>query len=177
MKKIFKGRAWRFGDCIDSGAIKGVMAGVDPQFREKVRPGDIIVAGINFGMGSSAEDAPRSLRDAGIAAVIAESISNIYLRTLVNLGLPAIECPGISAIVASGQELEVDLQSGTVRNLTTGVSRTFSPFSHHALAILEHGGLIPYLKSTVGQHRFLFLAAFAALRETIRYSINSGSAM
>jgi len=151
MKKIFKGRAWRFGDCIDSGAIKGVMAGVDPQFRDKVRPGDIIVAGVNFGMGSSAEDAPRSLRDAGIAAIVAESISNIYLRTLVNLGLAAIECRGISAIVASGEDLEVDLQSGTARNLTTGASRAFPPFSDHALAILEHGGLIPYLKSSLRQ--------------------------
>ncbi|HWO41058.1 MAG TPA: 3-isopropylmalate dehydratase [Candidatus Eisenbacteria bacterium] len=151
MNKVLKGRAWRFGDCIDSGAIKGVMAGIDPQFREKVRPGDIIVAGINFGMGSSAEDAPRSLRDAGIAAIVAESISNIYLRTLVNLGLPAIECPGISEIVRSGENVEIDLRSGTVRNLTTGASRAFPPFSEHTLEILEHGGLIPYLKSTVGQ--------------------------
>ena len=76
-----------------------------------------IVAGINFGMGSSAEDAPRSLRDAGIAAVLAESISNIYLRTLINLGLPAIECPGISTFVDQGDDLEVDLESGRVRNL------------------------------------------------------------
>src|ERR1043165_6030323 len=96
MKKIFRGKSWKFGDCIDSGNVKGVMAGIDPEFHKKVRPGDIIVAGINFGMGSSAEDAPRSLRDAGIAAIVAESISNIYLRTLINLGLPAIECPGIS---------------------------------------------------------------------------------
>ena len=86
MKKIFKGKVWKFGDCIDSGNIKGVMAGIDPEFHKKVQPGDVIVAGINFGMGSSAEDAPRSLRDAGIAAILAESISNIYLRTLINLG-------------------------------------------------------------------------------------------
>src|ERR687891_1812579 len=107
MKKIFHARAWKFGDCIDSGNIKGVMAGLDPEFHTKVRPGDLIVAGINFGMGSSAEDAPRSLRDAGIAAVLAESISNIYLRTLINLGLPAIECTGISTLVEQGEEIEV----------------------------------------------------------------------
>ena len=94
MKRNFTGKVWKFGDCIDSGNIKGVMAGIDPEFHSKVKPGDFIVAGINFGMGSSAEDAPRSLRDAGIAAVLAESISNIYLRTLINLGLPAIECRG-----------------------------------------------------------------------------------
>src|ERR1043166_8555244 len=133
MKKTFRGKSWKFGDCIDSGNVKGVMAGIDPEFHKKVRPGDIIVAGINFGMGSSAEDAPRSLRDAGIAAIVAESISNIYLRTLINLGLPAIECPGISTSVKEGEEPEVDRESGRVRNLTTGSAREFSPFSDHAI--------------------------------------------
>ena len=82
MMRTFSGKVWKFGDCIDSGNIKGVMAGIDPEFHSKVKPGDLIIAGINFGMGSSAEDAPRSLRQAGIAAVLAESISNIYLRTM-----------------------------------------------------------------------------------------------
>jgi 3-isopropylmalate/(R)-2-methylmalate dehydratase small subunit len=149
MNKKFVGRAWKFGDCIDSGNIKGVMGGIDPEFRNKVRAGDVIVAGINFGMGSSAEDAPRSLRDAGIAAIVAESISNIYLRTLINLGLPAIECAGISNMVEQEHELEIDLQSGTVRNLSNGRSGAFAPFSDHAIAILESGGLIPYLRSTL----------------------------
>jgi 3-isopropylmalate/(R)-2-methylmalate dehydratase small subunit len=149
MKKKFTGKVWKFGDCLDSGSIKGVMAGVDPEFHAKVQPGDVIVAGINFGMGSSAEDAPRSLRDAGIAAVLAESISNIYLRTLINLGLPAIECSGISTIVKEGDEVEVDLESGRVRNLTNGHYREFPPFSDHAISILEKGGLIPYLKSSL----------------------------
>jgi 3-isopropylmalate/(R)-2-methylmalate dehydratase small subunit len=126
MKKKFTGKVWKFGDCLDSGSIKGVMAGVDPEFHAKVQPGDVIVAGINFGMGSSAEEAPRSLRDAGIAAVLAESISNIYLRTLINLGLPAIECSGIFTIVEEGDELEVDLESGKVRNLTSGRARAFA---------------------------------------------------
>jgi 3-isopropylmalate/(R)-2-methylmalate dehydratase small subunit len=149
MKRKFTGRVWKFGDCIDSGNIKGVMAGVDPDFHSKVKPGDLIVAGINFGMGSSAEDAPRSLRDAGIAAVLAESISNIYLRTLINLGLPAIECRGISTFVEQGDDLEVDLESGRVRNLTSGTAQNFPPFSDHAIAILEKGGLIPYLRSSL----------------------------
>ena len=149
MKRVFTGRVWKFGDCIDSGNIKGVMAGLDPEFHLKVKPGDLIVAGINFGMGSSAEDAPRSLRDAGIAAVLAESISNIYLRTLINLGLPAIECPGISTLVEQGEDIEVDLESGSVRNLIKGASLAFPPFSDHAIAILDKGGLIPYLKSSI----------------------------
>lgn len=151
MERIFKGKARKFGDCLDSGNINGVMAGVDPDFHKKVRPGDIIVAGINFGMGSSSEHAPRSLRDAGIAAVIAESVSNIYLRTLINLGLPAIECPGISRMVEEGHELEVDLESGRIRNLNNGESRAFPPFSQHAIAILDKGGLIPFLRETLGK--------------------------
>jgi 3-isopropylmalate/(R)-2-methylmalate dehydratase small subunit len=151
MDKIFRGKVWKFGDCLDSGNINGVMAGVDPEFHKKVRPGDIIVAGINFGMGSSSEHAPRSLRDAGVAAVLAESISNIYLRTLINLGLPAIECPGISASVNEGDELEVDLASGRARNLKSGESRSFSPFSDQTLAILDRGGLIAFLKSNLAK--------------------------
>jgi 3-isopropylmalate/(R)-2-methylmalate dehydratase small subunit len=153
MKRNFIGKVWKFGDCIDSGNIKGVMAGIDPEFHLKVKPGDLIVAGINFGMGSSAEDAPRSLRDAGIAAVLAESISNIYLRTLINLGLPAIECPGIASLVQQGDDLEVDLESGQVRNLTSGTSQRFPAFSDHAIAILAKGGLIPYLKSSLVSQR------------------------
>ena len=149
MKRTFSGRVWKFGDCIDSGNIKGVMAGIDPEFHSKVKPGDLIIAGINFGMGSSAEDAPRSLRQAGIAAVLAESISNIYLRTLINLGLPAIECTGISTLVEQGDEIEVDLESGRVRNPLNEASLAFPPFSDHAIAILEKGGLIPYLKSSL----------------------------
>lgn len=151
MKRVFTGRVWKFGDCIDSGNIKGLMAGLDPEFHLKVKPGDLIVAGINFGMGSSAEDAPRSLREAGIAAVIAESISNIYLRTLINLGLPAIECPDISILVEQGDEIEVDLESGRVRNLTNEATLAFPPFSDHAIAILDKGGLIPYLKNSLAR--------------------------
>lgn len=151
--RILRGRSWKFGDGLDSGNIEGVMAGVDPEFRHKVRPGDIIVAGINFGMGSSSEHAPRSLKDAGIAAVVAESISNIYLRTLINLGLPAIECLGISKAVEEGNELEIDLESGEVRNLATGAVKTFAPFSEQAIAILDRGGLIPYLRGLFAQGR------------------------
>jgi 3-isopropylmalate/(R)-2-methylmalate dehydratase small subunit len=153
MKRMFSGRVWKFGDSIDSGNIKGVMAGLDPEFHLKVKSGDLIIAGINFGMGSSAEDAPRSLRDAGIAAVLAESISNIYLRTLINLGVPAIECRGISTLVEEGDQIEIDLESGRVRNLTNGALLRFAPFSDHAIAILDKGGLIPYLKSSLATKR------------------------
>ena len=146
-----RGRVWKFGDCLDSGNIDGVMAGGDPEFRKQVRAGDIIVAGINFGMGSSSERAPRSLKDAGIAAVVAESVSNIYLRTLINLGLPAIECPGISGLAEQGDELEIDLKSGKIQNLRNGQVKNFPPFSEHAISLLNKGGLIPYLRATLGE--------------------------
>jgi len=149
-QRTIRGRVWKFGACLDSGNIAGVMAGVDPEFRNKVRPGDIIVAGANFGMGSSSEHAPRSLKEAGIAAVVAESISNIYLRTLVNIGLPAIECPGISEMVAEGDEVEIDLRAGKIHKLGDGEIKNFTPFSDYALAILEKGGLIPFLRETLG---------------------------
>lgn len=143
-----RGKVWKFGDCLDSGNINGVMAGVDPDFSKKVKPGDIIVAGINFGMGSSSEHAPRSLKDAGIAAVIAESISNIYLRTLINIGLPAIECHGITHLADEGDEIEINLNSGEIRSLRKGEIRKFAPFSEHTILILDKGGLIPFLKDS-----------------------------
>jgi 3-isopropylmalate/(R)-2-methylmalate dehydratase small subunit len=151
VNRILRGRVWKFGDGLDSGNIEGVMAGVDPEFHKKVRPGDIIVAGVNFGMGSSSEQAPRSLKEAGIAAVVAESISNIYQRTLVNIGLPAVECKGITAAVREGDEIEIDLEAGEIRNLSTGERKNFAPFSEYAIGILEKGGLIPFLRESLAR--------------------------
>ena len=142
-----KGRIWKFGDSIDSGNIDGVMGGVDPEFKHKVKPGDILIAGKFFGMGASDEHAPRSLKEAGIAGVVAESISNIFLRTLINIGLPAMECGGIAAAVSEGDELEVDYVAGNVRNLRSGQTLRGDTLPDFALQILAKGGLIPYLKS------------------------------
>lgn len=143
---VIRGRIWKFGDSIDNGNIDGVMEGVDPEFKSKVASGDILVAGKFFGMGASDEHAPRSLKQAGIAAVVADSISNIYQRTLINIGLPAMECPGISSIVKEGDEIEIDFISGEVRNLCNGQSRNGDGLPGLALDILQRGGLIPYLK-------------------------------
>ncbi len=143
---IVRGRVWKFGDSIDSGSIEDVMAGVDPEFKNKVAPGDILVAGKFFGMGASDEHAPRSLKQAGIAAIVAESISNIYLRTLINLGMPAMECQGISSLVAQGDEIEIDFADGRVRNLVSGQTRQGDSLPEITLSILRRGGLIPYLK-------------------------------
>ncbi len=144
---LIKGRTWKFGDSIDSGNIDGVMGGVDPEFKSKVKPGDILIAGKFFGMGASDEHAPRSLREAGIAGVVAESISNIFLRTLVNIGLPAMECSGIAAAVREGDEIEVDFVGGRVHNLRSSRTLRGDALPEFALQILDRGGLIPYLKS------------------------------
>jgi 3-isopropylmalate/(R)-2-methylmalate dehydratase small subunit len=149
--RIIRGKVWKFGDGLDSGNIDGVMAGVDPDFHKKLKPGDIIVAGVNFGMGSSSEQAPRSLKEAGIAAVVAESISNIYQRTLVNIGLPAIECEGAARAIQEGNEIEIDLQAGEIHNLNTGERKSFAPFSEYAIRILDKGGLIPFLKESLAR--------------------------
>ncbi len=143
---VVRGRIWKFGDSIDNGNIDGVMEGVDPEFKNKVAPGDILVAGKFFGMGASDEHAPRFLKQAGIAAIGAESISNIYQRTLVNIGLPAMECPGISRLVEEGDEIEIDFTSGKVPNLRSGQIGSGDKLPEIALRILQQGGLIPYLK-------------------------------
>jgi len=142
-----KGRIWKFGDSIDCGNIDGVMGGVDPEFKNKVKPGDILIAGKFFGMGASDEHAPRSLKEAGIAGVVAESISNIFLRTLINIGLPAMECGGIAAALSEGDEIEVDYVAGSVRNLRSGQTLRGDSLPDFARQILAKGGLMPYLKN------------------------------
>ncbi len=154
-KLTIRGKVWKFGDSIDSGSIDGVMAGIDPEFKNKVAPGDILVAGKFFGMGASDEHAPRSLKQAGIAAIVAESISNIYLRTLINIGMPAMECPGVSSLVAQGDEIEIDFSDGQVRNAGTGRTRQGDRLPEITLSILRRGGLIPYLKEEFGHERGL----------------------
>ena len=144
---LIQGRTWKFGDSIDSGNIDGVMGGVDPEFKHKVKPGDILVAGRFFGMGASDEHAPRSLKQAGITGVVAESISNIFMRTLINIGLPSMECPGITRAVSEGDEIEVDFVAGRVRNLRSGKTLNGDSLPEFALQILSSGGLIPYLKN------------------------------
>lgn len=136
MEKVVKGKAWVFGDNIDTDAIlparylvytteeelaKYAMTGTDPEFPEKAQKGDIIVGGKNFGCGSSREHAPIGLKGLGISLVIAESFARIFYRNSINIGLPLLECKDISKHVSEGDILEVDLDSGVIKNLTTGV--------------------------------------------------------
>ncbi len=157
---MIKGRVWKFGDNVDTDAImparyliytkpeelaKYVMTGIDEDFPKKIKKGDIIVAGKNFGCGSSREHAPIGLKAAGISCVIAESFARIFYRNAINIGLPLIECKGIYNKVKEGDELEVDLKTGIIKNLTTGETIQGQKIPEFMMEILEAGGLMPYL--------------------------------
>ena len=159
MKQV--GRAWKYGDDVNTDYIvpgkylelvdpeemaKHAMEGIDPGFSEKVSRGDIVVGGRNFGCGSSREHAPLALKYAGVGAVIAESYARIFYRNSINVGLPALECPGVTEAVSDGDLLEVDLPGGVILNKSTGARLSFTPLPDFMVAVLNEGGLAPYLK-------------------------------
>ncbi|MEJ5292137.1 MAG: 3-isopropylmalate dehydratase small subunit [Candidatus Methanosuratincola sp.] len=159
---MIRGRVWKFGNDIDTDVIipakylrsvdqsvwpKHVLEGVDPEFSSKVKPGDIIVAGKNFGCGSSREQAALAIKWAGVAAVVAESFARIFFRNAINNGLPLIEAKGISGMVEEGDVIEIDLDSGVVRTPRGEVkSAPLPPFLQD---ILRSGGLVEYYKAHV----------------------------
>ena len=160
MQTRFKGRVWPFGDDISSDhIIAGKYLGttdpkvfadhafeaVDPSWAKKVRAGDLIVAGANFGCGSSREQAPIALRVLGISAILADSFARIFFRNAINLGFPAIECVGLRNRVNAGDMIELDLAAGEVR-LPAGDVLRFTPLPPNVLEILEAGGLVPKLR-------------------------------
>jgi methanogen homoaconitase small subunit len=151
---MIKGRAWTFGDDVDTDVIipgkylrtkdlallaSHVMEGVDPNFSAQVRIGDLMVAGRNFGCGSSREQAPVALKEAGIAAVVASSFARIFYRNAINIGLPLVEA---DVKCSQGDVVEVDLASGTVRIGDAIVQGTRLP--DFLLAILQDGGLVAH---------------------------------
>ncbi len=157
MQTTYRGRAWVFGDSIDTdmitpgkylaiiepkGLAEHLLEGKDPEFPKKVKPGDVIVAGQNFGCGSSREHAVAAMKGVPVACVVAESFARIFYRNALNLALPVLECPGVSAIVSGGDEIEVDLKAGTVRNTKTGKKATGFALTEKAVELLEAGGLV-----------------------------------
>lgn len=118
------------------------LAGYEGDLTGDLREGDIIVAGPNFGMGSSREAAPVALRQAGIGAIVAESFARIFYRNAINVGLPIAEAPGIIDHVTAGDRLEVDVASGTVNNVSTAATIDATPLPPDLLEILEAGGLV-----------------------------------
>ena len=161
-----KGRAHCFGDNINTDLISPaqfmelskeeiaahVMVGADPEFPKKVKPGDIIVAGKNFGCGSSRETAPLAIKDCGVSLVIAEFFARIFYRNCINIGLPALIAPDVSG-VSSGDCLEVNLAEGKVFNLTTGKTFSCPPIPESIMALLSVGGLLPQLEMKLKQQR------------------------
>ena len=161
-----KGRAWKFGDNIDTDQIfpgayltltdveemgKHAMEGVPGRedFAKKVNKGDIIVAGKNFGCGSSREQAPIAIKGCGVSVVMAKSFARIFYRNAVNIGLPIMECADVDKI-EDGDTLEVDLESGEIKVVNKDLILKGSPLTSLEFEIMKAGGLIPYLKSREG---------------------------
>jgi len=122
------------------------MEGLSPGFASRFSGGAVVVAGENFGQGSSREHAPIALKAANVKCVIAESFARIFYRNAMNIGLPAVECPGILTHVTDGDQMSVDLEKGQVKNLTTGATCNAEPIPAHLLQVLNDGGIIDHLK-------------------------------
>ena len=122
------------------------MEDLDAEFARAVQPGDIIVAGKNFGCGSSREHAPVAIKGCGVGCVIAESFARIFFRNAINIGLPILECAPAAQAAEAGQILEVDLASGTIRNLANGQTYKATPYPPFMLELITAGGLIEYTR-------------------------------
>lgn len=160
-KWVYQGRCWKFGDNIPTDALTPthvmfktpkemaafVLETLNPEFPKKVKPGDILVAGRNFGCSSGRALATKALQATGIGAVVAEQFARTFYRNCLEIGLPLLEAPGVHALVNDGDEVRVDIKAATLENLTTGKSLQGTPPSQFLLRMLEAGGLIPLLKS------------------------------
>jgi len=154
LDRVMRGRVWKFGDSVDTNQLAGVpnaksmediragcLVGLRPEFPTEAKPGDILVAGANFGAGSSRQSAVEVLLHIGIQAVLAESVGRIYYRNSMALGLPVFIAPGISKIVEDGEELEIDYAAGTARNPATGAQVSFGRYAPSIERVFEVGGL------------------------------------
>ena len=124
------------------------MEDADPAFAATVRPGDLIVAGENFGCGSSREHAPIAIKAAGVACVVAKSFARIFFRNAINIGLPIVACPEAAADASAGDRIEIDLARGHLRNRTTAREFAFPPFTEEIQAIVAAGGLMPFVRKS-----------------------------
>ena len=157
----FQGKVWKFGDDVDTDLIiparflnvsdKEVLANncfadIRSNFREMVDPGDIIVAGKNFGSGSSREHAPLAIKGVGISVVVAESFARIFYRNAFNIGLPIVEVPGASRSIKEGNLVSVNLLTGEIEDMDTGKRFSAKPLPDFMRKIVEAGGLVEYIK-------------------------------
>jgi 3-isopropylmalate/(R)-2-methylmalate dehydratase small subunit len=157
VQEIIEGRVWTLGADVDTDQIisgkyltiidpnelkKHVFEIALPEFAGAARAGDILVAGENFGCGSSREHAPAAMRAIGVSAVVADSFARIFFRNAINLGLPTIEARGVRAIFETGDPARIEMRGGRISNARTGATVTFPPLPPHLLSLLEAGGLV-----------------------------------
>ncbi len=162
---IIRGRTWKFGNDVDTDQIiparylntsdpqelaRHVMEDAEKDFPSKVKEGDIIVAGKNFGCGSSREHAPIAIKAAGIQAVIAESFARIFFRNAFNIGLPIFESKEASLDIKEGDVVEIDAQNGIIRNITKGVEYRAKPIPPFMQELIKAGGLINWTRRRLG---------------------------
>ncbi len=161
MSNIIRGRVWKFGDQVDTDVItpgiyvdapmsemkKHVLESLNPRFPAEVKRGDLIVAGKNFGCGSSRETAPDAIQALGVAGVIADSFARIFFRNALAIGLAVLPCPGASGAFQEGEEAELDVFQATVKNVSTGLNLKAQPLHADILDIIAHGGIFGLLKA------------------------------
>jgi len=163
-----KGIVFKYGDNVDTDAIiparylnlhepaelaEHCMEDIDIDFVKKVKPGDIIAAGSNFGCGSSREHAPVAIKASGISCVIAKSFARIFFRNGIDIGLPLLECPEAADDIQAGHQVEVDLAAGKITNLSTGKTFTSKPYPEFMMQIVNAGGLVEYTRKKLAGSR------------------------
>ncbi len=165
---ILKGKGWKFGANIDTDAIiparylntsdpkelaKHCMEDADPQFMQKMKRGDIIVAEKNFGCGSSREHAPIAIKETGISCVIAKTFARIFYRNSFNMGLPIFESAEASIKIETGDQIEVDTNAGIIKNVTKNETYKTQPIPSFMQELIDDGGLIKHIKKKMGDKK------------------------
>ncbi|UCH35010.1 MAG: 3-isopropylmalate dehydratase small subunit [Armatimonadota bacterium] len=162
---ILKGRAHKYGDHVNTDVIiparylnvsdadqlaAHCMEDLDAEFVKRVQPGDVMIGGEDFGCGSSREHAPMAIKASGVSAVIARSFARIFFRNAINIGLPVLVSPQAAAEIEAGDDVQIDLTSGTISDVTRGKTYQAQPFPEFLQDIISAGGLIPYTRRRLG---------------------------
>jgi 3-isopropylmalate/(R)-2-methylmalate dehydratase small subunit len=163
-----EGRVWAYGDHVDTDVIiparylvtadpaelgRHCMEDLDGSFVSSVRPGDVIVAGENFGCGSSREHAPLAIRGSRVGAVVASSFARIFFRNAINVGLPIFECPEAVKLFRTGGRIEIDPEAGTIRDPESGTTLPIRPLPEFLRSLYAAGGLVPYVRTRLEEKR------------------------